>query len=304
MARIFISYASEDADIAEALGFSLRSLGHTVFVDRDSLDKGHSYDRSLNSELRKSDAICFLVSCSFVSEGRFTHTEVEWAREKFPAPSGRVFPVKIDDVSVSQIPAYLRAVTLISPKGNIVAETVNIVEDQFGKPGWSSAWLTLGFMGLLAAPVGFLLGRYGIWDVQDTSGTMTELVAFLRSSLVGPLLGVISGYAVWRWYTRSLAVWMFTVALFGLLWGIADNLSGWHWKRPFYILSENMELHCGVEDENDTELYLNMFMSPYGWTQLIGDFLILALSCAVALAFVVTRFRSPVVWFTFLDTRL
>jgi len=42
--KIFLSYASEDKAIAEQIAFSLRSRGHLVFLDRDDLPPGQSYD--------------------------------------------------------------------------------------------------------------------------------------------------------------------------------------------------------------------------------------------------------------------
>ena len=42
--KIFLSYASEQKDHAERIAFSLRQRVHVVFLDRDDLPPGSSYD--------------------------------------------------------------------------------------------------------------------------------------------------------------------------------------------------------------------------------------------------------------------
>lgn len=129
---IFLSYAKEDRPVAEAIAFAVRQRGHKVFLDRDDLPPGEGYDQRIEQAIRRSDAFVFLVSPDSVTEGRFTLTELVFARQKWSSPHGRVLPVVVRTTDFDKIPAYLKAVTLLEPAGNAVAETSAAV-DALGK---------------------------------------------------------------------------------------------------------------------------------------------------------------------------
>jgi len=80
--KIFLSHASEDKSAAESIAFSLRSRGHKVFLDRDDLPPGQSYDQQIERAVKESDILIFLVSPSSVTSGRYTLTELAFARRK------------------------------------------------------------------------------------------------------------------------------------------------------------------------------------------------------------------------------
>jgi len=127
--KIFLSYASEDKAIAEPIAFSLRSRGHLVFLDRDDLPPGQSYDQQIERAIKESDLLIFLVSPLSVAQGRYTLTELAFARRKWPSPSGRVLPVLARKTPIDDVPSYLRAVLMLEPLGNIAAETAAAVDD-------------------------------------------------------------------------------------------------------------------------------------------------------------------------------
>jgi hypothetical protein len=129
--NIFLSYASEDRSTAEAIAFSLRDRGHEVFLDRDGLRVGEGFDKSIEQAVNKSNIFIFLISPQSVEEGRYTLTELTFARQKWPSPSGHVLPVRVRTTSRDQIPSYLKAVTILEPHGNVAAETSAKV-DQMG----------------------------------------------------------------------------------------------------------------------------------------------------------------------------
>jgi hypothetical protein len=130
--KIFLSYASEDRPTAEAIAFSLRERGHDVFLDRDGLRVGEGFDKSIEQAVNKSNIFIFLISPDSVAEGRYTLTELTFARQKWPSPSGHVLPVRVRATSLDQIPSYLKAVTILEPDGNVAAETSAKV-DQMGR---------------------------------------------------------------------------------------------------------------------------------------------------------------------------
>jgi hypothetical protein len=133
--KIFLSYATEDNAAAESIAFSLRGRSHNVFLDRDELPAGASYDQQIERAVNNSDIFVFLISPDSVAEGRYTLTELTFARHKWPDPNGHILPVIARKTPFEKIPRYLKAVTVLDPVGNIVAETSSAVDKmQHGVP--------------------------------------------------------------------------------------------------------------------------------------------------------------------------
>ncbi|MDP3687680.1 MAG: toll/interleukin-1 receptor domain-containing protein, partial [Sulfurimicrobium sp.] len=86
--KIFISYASEERPIADELAVRLRTEGHTVFLDKDNLPEGEGYDAQIRAAIAACDLYLFLVSPLSIQPGRYTMTELKFAREQFPNPRG------------------------------------------------------------------------------------------------------------------------------------------------------------------------------------------------------------------------
>lgn len=123
-----MSYASEQRDFADTLQLSLASRGHSVFFDRDDLPEGATFESQIEKGLNESDLFVFLISPDSVKAGRFTLTELKLARAKWPVPDGRVLPVMIVPTPMSDVPAYLKAVTILEPTGSASAETAATVD--------------------------------------------------------------------------------------------------------------------------------------------------------------------------------
>jgi TIR domain len=127
--KIFLSHASRDAATSESIAFSLSSRGYKVFLDRDDLPAGASYDQRIERAVKDSEIFIFLISPDSVAEGRYTLTELTFARQKWADPNGRVLPVLARKTPFEQIPRYLKAVTVLEPVGNITAETSAAVDN-------------------------------------------------------------------------------------------------------------------------------------------------------------------------------
>jgi hypothetical protein len=138
--KIFLSYASQDKSAAESIAFSLRSRGHAVFLDRDDLPPGGSYDEQIERAVKESDIFVFLISPDSIADGRYTLTELKFARQKWPDPSGHVLPVIARKTPFENIPTYLKAVTILEPIGNIAAETSVAVDNMQRSRPRSMKW--------------------------------------------------------------------------------------------------------------------------------------------------------------------
>ncbi len=125
--KVFISYASEDKQRAFDIALSLRDYGLDVFFDRDRLAAGGGYDKTIRDEINRSNLFVFLVSKNSVAPGRYTLTELQFAREHWESPKDHVLPVILEKrgkvaPEVKDLMTYLDHATWLEPKGNIAAE--------------------------------------------------------------------------------------------------------------------------------------------------------------------------------------
>jgi tetratricopeptide (TPR) repeat protein len=127
--RIFISYSSKHQDICDRLQLALEADGrHKVFVDRSELTPGRPFDETLRKGIEDCDLLIFLISPESVAPGSYALAEMGIAKRRWRHPGGHVLPVKVAPTPKEAIPAYLRAVTILEPKGDVVAETVAAVD--------------------------------------------------------------------------------------------------------------------------------------------------------------------------------
>src|SRR5258708_39309778 len=91
--QIFLSFPSELEPAADEVAQSLRNRGYDVFFSHDDLPPGDSFDARVEAAISKSDFMVYLISPESVTKGRYTLTEMGFARTKWPNPSKRVLPV-------------------------------------------------------------------------------------------------------------------------------------------------------------------------------------------------------------------
>jgi hypothetical protein len=128
--NIFLSYASSYREQADDLCCRLQAVGHEVFFDREDLIVGTSYDNKIRKALDAAELFIFLLSPEAVSLGHYARTELKLAARKWPTPGWHVLPVIVAETPSADIPAYLRALTLMQAEGNLAAEVVMEVQDR------------------------------------------------------------------------------------------------------------------------------------------------------------------------------
>jgi TIR domain len=120
--RVFVCHAKEDEESAVKIADSLRGRGFQVFLDVDDCPPGRSYDERIRRAIDKSSVFVFLISPHSVQKGRYTLTELKFAREKRPILDKWVLPVLVAWTEKSAIPQHLTAVASLEPQGNLGAE--------------------------------------------------------------------------------------------------------------------------------------------------------------------------------------
>jgi hypothetical protein len=88
-----------------------------VFVDRVELKAGQPFDADLQNGIERCDLFIFLISSETVAPGSYALAELSIAEQRWRHPAGRVLPVMVATTPKDAIPAYLRAVTILEPKG-------------------------------------------------------------------------------------------------------------------------------------------------------------------------------------------
>jgi hypothetical protein len=127
---------------------------HEVFIDRADLEPGKSFDTKLRNAIEACDLFLFLISPESVAAGSYALSELSIAQDRWRRPGGHVLPVMVATTPTDAIPPYLRAVTILVPQGDVVAETLATV-DNIRRPQWSRRRFTM----LVAAIV--VLGALG-----------------------------------------------------------------------------------------------------------------------------------------------
>jgi hypothetical protein len=93
--KVFLSYASSNRVVAEQVSLALRELGYDVFFDRTSLAAGEGFHERIREQLVGSDLFVILVSRDTLRTDSYCLTEIEFAEQRWPHPTGRVLPVLI-----------------------------------------------------------------------------------------------------------------------------------------------------------------------------------------------------------------
>jgi formylglycine-generating enzyme required for sulfatase activity len=126
--RVFLSYSSKDRELVEPIALTLNGQGHNVFFDREDLPAAEEYDGRIRKAIENSGLFVFLVSPNSIRRGSYALAELEIARKNWPHPSGRVLPVVLRETPFDQVPAYLTAVTVLEPQGNVAAAVADEVQ--------------------------------------------------------------------------------------------------------------------------------------------------------------------------------
>ena len=132
---VFLSYSSSQSEVATRIELALKGEGHAVFRDRSVLSAGGTFDAQIRDAIEASTILVFFIDRESISQGHYTLTELKFAEQKWGHPAGHVLPVLLEPISKDAIPEFLRAVTILQPKGDVAAEVVAEVH-RMTEPWW------------------------------------------------------------------------------------------------------------------------------------------------------------------------
>ncbi|MEM9387736.1 MAG: TIR domain-containing protein [Pseudomonadota bacterium] len=157
--RIFISYASADRVIAEELYHALVQQGHRVFIDSIGLGAGDAYHPALRREIASADRMLVLVSSAALEPARYTQTELGYAQDRWPDPTGRVLPIAVSAYDADDLPPYLRSLTVLEPAGSVTAAVLKAISPVRSKGrARVAATLAVLVLGLVSGAIYVLQG--------------------------------------------------------------------------------------------------------------------------------------------------
>ena len=173
MARVFLSHAAEDTEVARTVGGWLRDDGHDVFLDRDPVGgivAGEDWEDRLHERLRWADAVVCLVTTAYVASHWCT-AEVSVARSR----GSLVLPIQVEAGVVHPL---LKAVhySVLQDGVETVRSAVRAALDRLdttGGVGWTDGLSP--FPGLLPFDADQRRAFFGRTD------EVGQLVAILRS---------------------------------------------------------------------------------------------------------------------------
>ena len=160
--KIFLSYASQDREIAQAINRALLEQGHNVFFDRDDLPPGEEFHIQIRRAIEAADLFVFLVSEHAIDLGSYTLNELDIAEKKLKQASGRLLPVLLRPTPSDRLPAFARSVTLLQSPGNIPAAVADAVHRIATKRRRGLLWKVSGGAVVLA----FIVA--GVWFARFT----------------------------------------------------------------------------------------------------------------------------------------
>ena len=126
--KIFLSHPSSAAPAVREVDMALRTEGHTVFFDETDLPAGEGYHDKIRQAIRDCDLFIFFITPDSVAAGKYTLTELKIATDRWENPVDRILSVMLEKTPFASIPAAARAVTLLTPVGNVAAEVAMAVE--------------------------------------------------------------------------------------------------------------------------------------------------------------------------------
>jgi hypothetical protein len=188
-----------------------------------TLPPAESFDARVERAIGDSDVFIFLISPQSVTRGRYTLTEVAFAKRKWPNPNARVLPVMLLPTPLDAVPNYLKAVTILEPEGNAAAETAAAVTF-LDRKSTNLDLLILTAVASLSGLVTFLIMRYAAEFLKvQILNWGKETVG--PSVVPGLLFGAVVAYSCYRFGSRERFTLATAVALIVVGWILAVQVA-------------------------------------------------------------------------------
>ncbi len=119
--RVFISYATEDYEMAEKLYDDLKKEDINVFLDKKDLLPGQNWEKVIQQVIRKSSCFISLISNDSLKKRGFVQREQQIAFEvadKVPEDEIFIIPLTLGDVNIDKLPEQMKTIHQTDISGN------------------------------------------------------------------------------------------------------------------------------------------------------------------------------------------
>lgn len=123
--RVFLSHASADRRLADAIARALEGASYTVWSDK-LVPVGANWDTAVEEALERSDAVVLVISPAFLQSSHSLF-EAGLAIHRSRRGGGRLVPVLVGDRDLEGVPLPLKDIQLIDGRGLGEAEIADRV---------------------------------------------------------------------------------------------------------------------------------------------------------------------------------
>jgi TIR domain len=183
--QIFICHTDDHKDKAGSIAISLRGRGYRVFLDKDTLQPGQSYEVYIEKAIKRSSAFVFLVSPRSVSPGRFTLTELKFASQKWPHPANVVLPVLVEPTDLNKLPVYLKGATMLEAHGDLGAEVSAVIARMVSVRSYRKLLAVAAAIALVAGIGIYAVTSHNVPDPVPDGPSYSAVAECTRTGTVG-----------------------------------------------------------------------------------------------------------------------
>ena len=121
--HVFITYASEDSDIAAQverfLGAAELANGLSVFRDENGIDAGDNFDETIKENLEKSDITVVLVSVDYFLKPYVRKVELPFLTQRHDDSDFVVVPIRVQAVTDEMLPLWMRDLQFVARNAEV-----------------------------------------------------------------------------------------------------------------------------------------------------------------------------------------
>jgi twitching motility two-component system response regulator PilH len=110
LGHVFLSYASVDRPIANAMYDRLEKVGVKAWIDHRDIPKGSDWFDSIVEAIKKSSHVLFIVTSNFSVDSKILREEIRIAKERdrLDSPKNFLIPLRFDECEMPQDLARLQ----------------------------------------------------------------------------------------------------------------------------------------------------------------------------------------------------
>lgn len=139
--RVFISYATEDASLAESLCDQLAASGFNPWLDRRNLMAGQNWPRLIEAAIEASDFFIACMSTNSISKRGGFQAEIRYALDiarRLPLEDTFIIPIRFDDCRLpARIARELQYIDLFPDRAAGTSKLIQAMQQEWStrRPG-------------------------------------------------------------------------------------------------------------------------------------------------------------------------